>query len=199
MPWHKQLIFYGDAESPLLAPRGVCLHGNLLVVSDTGQNRVFVKLIVADAWNHRVLIWPSIPTVHSQPADVVVGQENFTNTKPNRAGIGADPGADTLYWPYGVWSQNNCLWIADTGNRRVLYFENLPLENGAQADAVIGQPDMHCRDYNPQHAIWPYSVKTNKAGRLLITDTQYYRVLLWQQQEQARHISPHHTLSYIIL
>jgi hypothetical protein len=43
MPWHKQLIFYGDAESPLLAPRGVCLHGNLLVVSDTGQNRVFVK------------------------------------------------------------------------------------------------------------------------------------------------------------
>ena len=76
-------------------------------------------MIVADAWNHRVLIWHSIPTVYGQPADAVVGQENFTNTQPNRAGIGADPGADTLYWPYEVWSQNNCLWIADTGNRRV--------------------------------------------------------------------------------
>ncbi|TAD85157.1 MAG: hypothetical protein EAY75_11810 [Bacteroidetes bacterium] len=233
MPCQKQLIFYGDAASPLLAPRGVCLHGNVLVVSDTGQNRVFVwknfsyathqpadivlgqanakatgrnaqgaaaactmqypsgvwtngqKLIVADAWNHRVLIWHSLPTQHGQPADVVVGQQDFTHTEPNGAGIGAAPKANSLYWPYGVWSLNNALWIADTGNRRVLYFSAIPTENWATADGVIGQPDMHSRDYDGQHAIWPYAVKTNEAGRLLITDTQYYRVMLWQQQHMA--------------
>ncbi|MEL6945868.1 MAG: hypothetical protein AAFO82_24705, partial [Bacteroidota bacterium] len=31
------------------------------------------KLIVADAWNHRVLIWLTMPTKDGQSADVVVG------------------------------------------------------------------------------------------------------------------------------
>lgn len=233
MPWHKVLIFYGDANSPLLAPRGVCLHGKVLVVSDTGQNRVFVwknfghtphqpsdvvlgqsnttdtgrnaqgaigagslqypsgvwtdgnRLVVADAWNHRVLIWHSLPVHHGQPADVVVGQQDYVGNQPNGSGIGATPAANTLYWPYGVWSQNNALWIADTGNRRVLHFAHIPTQNGAAADAVIGQPDMRSRDYDPQHAIWPYAVKTNAAGSLLIADTQYYRVLLWQHLQMA--------------
>jgi hypothetical protein len=242
MHWHKEIIFYGDEASPLLAPRGVCLHGNLLAVSDTGQNRVFIwkhfahnphqqadvvlgqlnvsdtgrnaygeatasslqypsgiwtngeKLIVADAWNHRVLIWNNLPTQHGQPADVVVGQKDYNNTQPNGEGIGAAPKADTLYWPYGVWSQNNALWIADTGNRRVLFYNDIPVKNGAKADGIIGQPDMFSRDYDPQHAIWPYSVKTNETGRLLIADTQYYRALLWNHHKDALKGKPADTL-----
>jgi hypothetical protein len=233
MPWKKQLIFYGDAASPLLAPRGVCLHGKALTVGDTGQNRVFIwkdflfeqhqpadvvlgqpdgtatgrnangetdasslqypsgvwtegtKWIVADAWNHRVLIWNNMPEQNGQPADVVLGQHNFSGNQPNGAGIGAAPSADTLYWPYGVWGQNGHLWIADTGNRRVLFFNAIPQRNGAAADAVIGQPDMNSRDYDPQHAIWPYSVKADASGKLLIADTQYYRVLLWDHYQNA--------------
>lgn len=233
MSWKKACVFLGDPHSPLLAPRGVYMHGNLLAISDTGQNRVFIwynfqyteqqvpdvvlgqlnatdtgrnagglvdassllypsgiwtngeMLIVADAWNHRVLIWHSIPTQHGQPADVVVGQQNFTTAEPNGAGIGASPQADSLYWPYGVWCQNKALWIADTGNRRVLYFKTIPQQNGAKADGVVGQPDMHSRDYDPQHAIWPYSVKTGPHGELLIADTQCFRLMLWQQWQNA--------------
>lgn len=132
-----------------------------------------------------MLIWNTLPEQNGQPADVVLGQQHFYGNQPNGAGIGAAPSAATLYWPYGVWAQNGHLWIADTGNRRVLFFKKIPNENGMAADAVIGQPDLNSRDYDPQHAIWPYSVKTDEKGRLLITDTQYYRVLLWSHYQNA--------------
>ena len=48
-------------------------------------------LVVADAWNHRVLIWHSIPTENGQPADVVLGQPDFESNKTNAIGIGKDP------------------------------------------------------------------------------------------------------------
>ena len=61
-------------------------------------------VIVADAWNHRVLIWHSLPTQNGQPADVVLGQPDFESNQPNVSGIGNDPSAQTLNWPYGVFS-----------------------------------------------------------------------------------------------
>jgi len=143
------------------------------------------SLIVADAWNHRVLIWHTMPTRNGQAADVVVGQSDFSSVQPNRTGIGVVPDAGSLYWPYGVWIRDNKMWIADTGNRRVLYFDAIPQKNGTEADAVIGQPDMGSRDYDPKHAIWPYSVKTDHQGRLLITDTQFYRIMLWHNERDA--------------
>ena len=33
------------------------------------------RLIVADTYNHRVLIWNKIPTENYSPADVVIGQK----------------------------------------------------------------------------------------------------------------------------
>ncbi len=50
----------------LLYPSGVWSDGN--------------KLIVADAWNHRVLIWNTFPSQQGQAADVVVGQPDFEKT-----------------------------------------------------------------------------------------------------------------------
>ncbi len=137
------------------------------------------RLIVADAWNHRVLIWHSFPTRHGQPADVVVGQRDFTTNTPN-TGIGSAPTAHTLHWPYGVHSDGTRLWIADTGNRRVLFYETIPEDNYAAAAGVIGKPSMTERDYEPHQPVWPYSVRVSPDGRMAIADTQYYRVLLWK-------------------
>ena len=39
-------------------------------------------LAVADAWNHRVLLWHGLPTRANQPADVVLGQADFTGGWP---------------------------------------------------------------------------------------------------------------------
>jgi len=143
------------------------------------------RLIVADAWNHRVLIWNELPTQNGQPADVVLGQPNFESNQPNVKGINTSPTAQSLYWCYGVCSDGKALWIADTGNRRVLYFNEIPTESFAPADKVIGQPSFTERDYNPQHAVWAYSVKVSERGQLAITDTQYYRVLIWENWENA--------------
>ncbi len=144
------------------------------------------RLIVADAWNHRVLIWHEMPNKNGQPADVVVGQPDFCSNEPNVKGLGSDPTASTLYWPYGVHSDGEQLWIADTGNRRVLYFRELPQSNTAAADMVLGKADFSDRDYEPDQAIWPYSVRVKGDGTLAITDTQYFRVLVWKNWKKAR-------------
>ncbi|MBU6342242.1 MAG: hypothetical protein KGS48_12170, partial [Bacteroidetes bacterium] len=143
------------------------------------------KLIVSDAWNHRILIWHAMPTRHGQAADVVLGQANFEENQPNRRGPGATPGPDTLNWPYGVFSNGEQLWIADTGNRRILFFEKIPTQNGTPADQVIGKPDFSTRDYENEDPIWPYSIKIQADGSMLVADTQYYRVLFWQDWKQA--------------
>ena len=226
-------VFKGEADNPFLAPRGVCLHGNRLLVSDTGQNRVFIwhsvpegeyqspdvtlgqsdasgvgrnagaqvsgstllypsglwtdgeRLVVADAWNHRVLIWTHFPTEDGQAADLVIGQPDFQGHEPNVAGIGQPPTARSLNWPYGVWSDGKSLWVADTGNRRVLYWQDFPQESYLPADGVIGKERFTERDYDHAHAIWPYSVKVSPEGAMAITDTQYYRVLLWHDWTEA--------------
>lgn len=143
------------------------------------------RLVVADAWNHRVLIWNTMPTTDGQEADLVIGQRDFTGNDPNVAGIGAPPSAQSLNWPYGVTSDGERLFIADTGNRRVLVYDQFPTTSFAAADRVIGKTGFDDRDYDHNNAIWPYSVKLGPGGELAITDTQYYRVLLWQKWEDA--------------
>ncbi len=156
----------GDADATtLMYPSGLWSDGN--------------KLVVADAWNHRVLIWNSLPSKNGQPADIVLGQPDFKGNLPNFKGIGKPPSARTLNWPYGVFSDGQSLWIADTGNRRVLYFKEFPNQNFAPADDVIGKSSFEERDYENNQAIWPYSVKISPRGEMAITDTQYYRVLIW--------------------
>ncbi|MGF7214712.1 hypothetical protein GGR92_000852 [Spirosoma lacussanchae] len=143
------------------------------------------RLVVADAWNHRVLIWLSFPTYSGQPADVVLGQPAFSGNQPNVGSIGTAPSAQSLNWPYGVFSDGERLWIADTGNRRVLFYEQMPTESFARADGVIGKPDFTGRDYENREPVWPYSVRVGPDGQLAIADTQYYRTLLWNDWHSA--------------
>lgn len=143
------------------------------------------RLIVADAWNHRVLIWHQLPTQVAQPADVVLGQPNFATNLPNVQGVGSAPTAQSMHWCYGVWSDGTQLWVADTGNRRILYYEQIPTENFAPADNVIGKASLNERDYKNDDPIWPYSVKVNEQGNMIVADTQFYRALLWRDKETA--------------
>lgn len=47
----------------------------------------------------------------------------------------------TLNFPRFALSDGTRLFISDSGNDRILVFNEIPLENGATADVVIGQPD----------------------------------------------------------
>ena len=143
------------------------------------------KLMIADAWNHRVMIWLKLPTKDGQAADVVIGQKDFESNDPNIEGISHPPSAQSLNWPYGVFSDGQQLWIADTGNRRILYYKNIPTENFAAADEVIGKENFEERDYDHNNPIWPYSVKISPEGVMSVTDTQYYRILIWKDWTRA--------------
>jgi hypothetical protein len=140
-------------------------------------------LAVADAWNHRVLIWHGYPERTNQPADVVLGQRDVLGGLANR---GSDaPRADTLNWCYGVTIAGGRLYVADTGNRRVLVWDRIPQTSGAPADLVLGQENFGCRDENGGMAIgpggmrWPHAVSL-AGDALLVADAGDNRVMVWR-------------------
>lgn len=164
----------GATQSNLRTPLAVASDGVHVVVADTDQNRV--------------LIWNSIPVSNAQPADVVVGQTNFTSFGVNSTT------ASTLRSPEGVWIQNGKLYIADTGNNRVVIFNHIPTANGASADIVLGEPDMttntqpvlsqqlNILDTNlaatASNMYNPVSV-TSDGTRVYVADLGNNRVLIW--------------------
>jgi sugar lactone lactonase YvrE len=106
--------------STLKSPEAVAFDGTRLIVADTG--------------NHRVLVWNRLPTTSGAPADLVLGQPDATATLPNR-GTGAADSA-TLDLPSGVLFAQGSIWIADTGNNRVVRWN----DGASAASLVLGQP-----------------------------------------------------------
>jgi hypothetical protein len=141
-------------------------------------------LAVADAWNHRVLLFHGAPRRNAQPADVVLGQRDFAGNLANRGH--ATPSADTLNWCYGVTIADGRLIIADTGNRRVLVWDAIPADNGMPADLVLGQTDFTARDEGGGTALgntgmrWPHAALMSGRG-LLVADAGASRVMVWHR------------------
>ena len=162
---------HGDpGPATLNVPAGVCACGE--------------GIAVADGWNHRVLLWHTLPRRHNQPADVVLGQESFHDVAANR---GSDaPRADTLFWPFGVAWDGERLMVADTGNRRVLVWDGLPSHSGQAADLVLGQTSFSCRDENAGGAAargsmrWPHGISF-LGPRVCIADAGNNRVMVWHE------------------
>lgn len=128
----------------LLSPTSVTSDGQRLYVSDLGHNRV--------------LIWNSIPTQNAQSADLVIGQPDLQSGRGNNSpelceAVGQNEGGQdifpvrcsaTLDFPRFALSDGERLFVADGGNDRVLIFNQIPTENGAAADVILGQPgDKH--------------------------------------------------------
>jgi NHL repeat len=164
----------GDVtRATLNVPTGVATDGDVLVV--------------ADAWNHRVLVWHRAPTRSGQLPDVVLGQADFTSGRANRGDDAAR--ADTLNWCYGVALDRGRLLVADTGNRRVLVWERIPERHGAPADLVLGQRDFTTRDENAGDAAgavgmrWPHGIAL-AGGALLVADAGDNRVMVWRRMPQ---------------
>lgn len=148
------------------------------------------KLVVADPGNNRVLIWNSLPA-GNQPADVVVGQVNYTSKDTGTS-------ATQLSDPEAAVIANGKLIVADTGNNRVLVWNTVPTASGAAADVVIGQPDFTSNDQNntctptsaspctssqiagQNNLYYPQDVWSD-GFRLLVADSNNNRVMFWKQ------------------
>lgn len=156
-----QPSFAGEGRHSFNVPTGIAAAGGVLAL--------------ADAWNHRVLLWHGVPRNANRPADVVLGQADLHAKLPNR-GLGV-PRADTLNWCYGVALADGRLLVADTGNRRVLVWERTPERHGAPADLVLGQPDFLTRDALAMR--WPHAIATTEK-RLFVADAGTNRILGWR-------------------
>lgn len=152
--------------------------GPKLLHLPTGVTMVQDTMLVADAWHHRILGWHHIPE-DGAPPDFIIGQKDLSVTEPNQGG---PPGANTLYWPYGLSYIQGKLFVADTGNRRVLFWNGIP-QDGRPADGVIGQPDFTSSEENrggigPASFRWAHDISGN-SRRLLIADAGNHRILGW--------------------
>ena len=150
----------------------------------TGLARAGDLLLVADGWNHRVLGFDAALDADDPEPVLVLGQNGFTDVEPNRGG---DPDGTSFYWPFGVLVHDGWLWVADTGNRRVLGWHGVPGVDspaGRPADVALGQPTPHDRGENrdgpvgPDTFRWPHQVVVT-GGVLWVADAGNHRVLGW--------------------
>ncbi|WP_414530074.1 hypothetical protein [Nodularia chucula] len=169
--------FFHEGQNAKSSPR------NKTFSVPTGICACGTGLAVADAWNHRILIWKNAPEDSHIPADLVLGQADFSQNDPNRGTHQA--AANTMHWPYGVFYHQGRLFVADTGNRRLLIWHQLPTENGQPADLVLGQPDMTSRNENggssPTAASmrWCHDI-TVWEDNLVVADAGNHRVMIWE-------------------
>jgi len=174
----------GESEGPAAGGRGP-EHGMHL---PTGVLVHDGRLVVADAWHHRVLVWDRVPEDSGRPPDLVLGQPDPSAAEPNRGG---DCSAVTMYWPYGVAVAGGRFYVADTGNRRVLGWSGgIPDSPDRPADLVLGQPGPQAREENrgegagPRSFRWPHDI-AGTGDLLLVADAGNHRVLGWHPHPEA--------------
>ncbi len=159
----------GTTSSSFTHPGGIALSaGGTLYVSDTDNNRV--------------LVWTTAPTSNGQAANIVLGQSNFTSN-------GAAVSSTRMRQPLGVAAGGGQVFIADTGNNRVMGYSSTIAGNGQAANFIMGQltPSDTVDFYgntvnNPQnHGLnHPGSMTIDSINhRAFVADTDNNRVLMY--------------------
>lgn len=168
----------------LQTPRGVWSDGD--------------RLVVADRRNNRVLIWNSFPAVNFQPADIVLGQGDFTHSERNDddqdGSADSEPSGRTFNLPGSIDSNGVQLAVSDQINHRVLIWNRFPTSSFEPADLVLGQGDFNHDWYNDDDQVGandgaptartlksPAGVQFTEGG-LLVTDSANHRVLFYRAQ-----------------
>jgi uncharacterized protein (TIGR03437 family) len=179
--------------------------GGTLVTGVHGPSGIAVdvqgNVYVLDAGNNRILRFPKpFAQTGSQTPDLVIGQASFTTNGANQGGISASTLAlsvtGAVFLAYITFDASGNLWVADSGNNRVLRFNasvlGSPATPGPAADIVLGQSDFATGTYNPPPALNPLTSLTafttpcgiafDSAGRLFVDEsiaTRQGRILMW--------------------
>jgi uncharacterized protein (TIGR03437 family) len=157
--------------------------GNAGIAIDTASTPP--HLYVADPSNNRILGFKDIRSVSfGAKADIVIGQPDFQQTLINYpSGDPTKPTASGLRFPVGLTlDSSGNLYVADTGNSRVLRFK-APFDNPTAlpaADLVLGQfsitgPTITDASANTMSA--PYGLAFAHQNGLLVSDAVHNRVL----------------------
>lgn len=93
------------------------------------------RIVVVDEYYHRIMIWNSWPAASGQPADIVLGQPDFTTGSPGA------PAVDDVNSPFGMYVNGDQIFVADNYNNRILIWNTWPTTINQPADVVLGQND----------------------------------------------------------
>ncbi|MHB8244167.1 MAG: NHL repeat-containing protein [Acidimicrobiales bacterium] len=181
---HRLLVWQDELPGPdhqdadvVIGQPDMTTEGPGLLFLPTGVLVTGGRLVVADAWHHRILVWDELPTSTGTQPSLVLGQRDLD-------GVGEGCGPQRFYWPFGVAMIDGGFWVADTGNRRVLgWFNGLP-DPGQPADVVLGQGDFTARGENRDRPVaadslrWPHAI-TAVDGAIFVADAGNHRVLGW--------------------
>ena len=155
---------------------------------NTFASGLFVNgiLYLPDPMNHRILGYLGLPESDGAAADFVLGQSSFGanayNDDDQDGSPDAAPTARTLRSPTGVASDGTRLFVADGANGRVLIYQQLPTTSFAAADVVVGQASMSATAHTACSLDAPIFFARRVAvggGKLLVTDEDGHRVLVW--------------------
>jgi uncharacterized protein (TIGR03437 family) len=159
------------------------------------------NLYVADSGNGRVLRFPA-PFAYTgpapEPADLVLGQQNFTTTI-------TDPTATNMAVPYGLAFSPSCntpsgactapngLVVSDQYDNRVLYIPTTNgtfvagADNGKAATVVFGQTSFNAIGAGSTLANMnsPHHVSCDTSGYIYVADTGNSRVLIFPDPHSA--------------
>jgi uncharacterized protein (TIGR03437 family) len=156
-------------------------------VADAGvavdNNSAVPHLYVADTYNNRVLGFKDFRSLTAgSKADLVLGQPDFSSGLCNITNNPNAMTAATLCRPAGlVVDANGDLYVADTGNNRVLRFPSPFAHQGTleQADLVLGQHQFTFSITDPTSSTMsaPYGLAIAGSNGLLVSDAAHNRVL----------------------
>lgn len=131
------------------------------------------KVVVADTDNNRVLIWNAWPSSNGTAASIVLGQSSFTAGTSGLSSL-------KMNAPQGVWSDGTSLWVADTGNNRILYYATIPTASNTAATAAIGQVNLTTGDYDcSATGMGSPTQMTSDGTRFYVADTGCHRIKIY--------------------
>ena len=161
----------GSLSTGLRTPTGLAVDGaGNLYVADSGDNRIL-----------------RYPKPFSQPAgyqfpDLIIGQTSFAGSAGNTGGVKATTLllSNGSFFPHTglAFDATGNLWVADTGNNRVLRFPATLLkanQNAPAADLAVGQADLvsnvSASTRNIKSGLLkPTGVSFDSAGNMLVAD-----------------------------
>ncbi|MCB0415673.1 MAG: hypothetical protein KDD50_15145 [Bdellovibrionales bacterium] len=131
-------------------------------------------LAVSEWSNARVSLWPlsSVTT-----ATMALGQTDLISGSSNQGG---PVNKNTLAATVQVAESTNKMFVADSGNRRVLVYDKASLSSGMDASVVLGQADFTSSTSGsaPSGMSFPLGVNTD-GTKLIVTDSSNNAVMLY--------------------
>lgn len=132
------------------------------------------NLWVVDSGNNRLLEFTS-PFSSGMSASLVLGQAGFTSSLPSTSQSG-------LSQPQGAFAASGGIWVADSGNNRVIEFDP-PYSSGMSASLVLGQATYSTAAAATSQSgmSYPLAVTIDSQGNLWVSDSRGARVLEFEQ------------------